>query len=67
MSATNTIWAIDPICGLPITHADRAETLRLLQCERAKNAIGFLLMEAELATIDEDDDELRFVKAEVAS
>jgi len=48
-------WAIDPICGLPITNADRIETQRLLT--------QFL---AEVATADEDDDELRLVKAEVA-
>ena len=63
MIATNTIWGIDPICGLPITHEDRAETLSLLKCERAKNALGFHLMASEFATTDED--ELRFVKAEV--
>lgn len=58
MNTDNTIWAIDPICGLPITHEDRAETLRLLaHCL------------AELATVEgsNTEDELRFVLAEVPS
>ena len=57
MSATPTpIWAIDPICGLPITHEDRAETLRLLdKCL------------TELAMVEDENDELRFVLAEVPS
>lgn len=55
MSDTTTpVWATDPICRHPISDTDRAETLRLrIQCL------------AELAMID--DDELRFVRAEVSS
>lgn len=55
MSDTATpTWAIDPICRRLISDADRAETLRLRDhCL------------AELAMID--DDELRFVRAEVPS
>ena len=47
---------IDPICGLAITHADRVETLRLLAQFLAKHPPGF-----------DDDDDLRFVLAEVPS
>jgi len=57
-ATTNTILAIDPICGLKISDSDRVETLRLLdKCL------------TELATVEDSitDAELRFVLAEVPS